>query len=103
MFWMSIAAIGYILLLAVDARNYPGVCYAAVFLSVTGVAPCISGTITWCKSGRFPSLAPFLDRFSVLLADSGLYNRWKQHRTYPQTCYRHGESLAASTNRPFRS
>lgn len=53
---MSIAALGYIILIAVDARKSPGACYFAVFLAVTGVAPCISGTITWCGNNIGPTL-----------------------------------------------
>jgi len=53
---MSIAAIGYIILIAVDSRELPGVAYFAVFLAVTGVAPCISGTITWCGNNIGPTL-----------------------------------------------
>ncbi|ORY88082.1 major facilitator superfamily domain-containing protein [Leucosporidium creatinivorum] len=55
-FWMSVAALGYIILLAVDPRKHPAPAYFAVFLAVTGVAPCISGTITWCGNNIGPTL-----------------------------------------------
>ncbi|KAK4055978.1 hypothetical protein OIO90_002972 [Microbotryomycetes sp. JL221] len=53
-FWMSIASIGYTILLAVDPIRHPGVCYFAIFLCVSGVSPPISNTITWCGGSIGP-------------------------------------------------
>lgn len=44
---MLVVCLGFVLLLALDPKKYPGGCFFAVFLCVGGVAPCISNTISW--------------------------------------------------------
>ncbi|KAK4049038.1 hypothetical protein OIV83_004399 [Microbotryomycetes sp. JL201] len=53
-FWMSLACLGFIILLAVDPISKPGVCYFAIFLCVSGVSPPISNTITWTGNSLSP-------------------------------------------------
>lgn len=53
-FWMTIACIGYAILLGVNPVEQPGVAYFAVFLCVSGVSPPISNTITWCGNNIGP-------------------------------------------------
>lgn len=53
---MGLVVIGYAILLAINPRQHPGVAYFAIFLCVSGVSPCISGTISWCGSNIGPTL-----------------------------------------------
>lgn len=53
-FWMSIALIGFIILLAVEPSRAPGVCYFALFLTVGGISPCISNSISWTGGNNGP-------------------------------------------------
>ncbi|BGP55657.1 hypothetical protein JCM8202v2_003262 [Rhodotorula sphaerocarpa] len=52
--WMSTTCIGYIILLAIDVRQKPGVAYFAVFLCVGGIAPCIANSIAWIGGNTAP-------------------------------------------------
>jgi len=53
-FWMLVVVAGYAILLGVDPTEKPGVAYFALFLCVSGVAPCISNTITWAGGNVGP-------------------------------------------------
>lgn len=46
MFWSTICALGYILLMVLP-RSVPGVHYFAVFIATAGAAPMIATTISW--------------------------------------------------------
>lgn len=46
MFWSTVCALGYILLMVLP-RSVPGAHYFAVFVATAGAAPMIATTISW--------------------------------------------------------
>lgn len=54
-FWMTIAVVGYAILLAINPVKQPGVAYFALFLCVGGVSPSIACTISWLGCNIGPS------------------------------------------------
>lgn len=48
MFWATLAAVGYIILLTINPTSHVAGAYFAVFLTTMSIAPMISTTIVWC-------------------------------------------------------
>ncbi|EED14016.1 MFS nicotinic acid transporter Tna1, putative [Talaromyces stipitatus ATCC 10500] len=47
LFFMSLIAIGFIIVIASSGRGVPGVVYAGVFIAVVGIYPAFPGNVTW--------------------------------------------------------
>ncbi|KAL5358924.1 major facilitator superfamily domain-containing protein [Aspergillus floccosus] len=47
LFFMSLIAIGFIIVIASSGRGVPGVVYFGVFLAVVGIYPAFPGNVTW--------------------------------------------------------